>query len=97
LDKIERKNGLIKSISNLIPDTRKNSKVEHSYYKILRQRVYLIMHSYEDVNDANYFKNEAIIKQTLEGKLASQPTISRFENSIDKHTIFNILYFLTIS
>ena len=51
MNKIERKNDLIKFISNLIPDTRENSKVEHSYYKILRQRVYLMMHDYEDVSD----------------------------------------------
>ena len=40
-----------------------------------------MMHGYEDVNDANYLKNEPIIKQILEEKLALQPTISRFENS----------------
>jgi hypothetical protein len=92
VEKIERKNGLIKLISNLIPDTRENSKVEHSYDKILRQRVFLMMHGYEDVNDANYLKDDPVIKQILDGKLASQPTVSRFENSIDKHTIFKILY-----
>lgn len=91
-DKIERKHGLVKYISSLIPDNRDQKSVTHSFEKILKQRVYLMMQGYEDANDVHYLKNDPIIKSILDGDLASQPTVSRFENSIDKQTIFSILY-----
>lgn len=37
-------------------------------------------------------KNDPILKTILGSDLASQPTVSRFENNIDKHTIFKVLY-----
>ena len=43
---------------------------------------------YKDVNDVNHLKNDPLFKDILQGDLASQPTISRFENSLDKHAIF---------
>ncbi len=91
-DKIERKHGLIKHISSLIPDIRDQKSITHTYEKILKQRVYLMMQGYEDANDALYLKNDPIINTILDGELASQPTVSRFENDIDKQTIFTILY-----
>ena len=92
VDKIERKHGLVKYISGLIPDNRDQNNTTHSLEKILKQRVYLMMQGYEDANDVDHLKNDPIIKSILGGDLASQPTISRFENAIDKKTIFKILY-----
>lgn len=91
-EKIERKHKFIKYLSGFIPDYRDANLVTHSYEKLLKQRVFLMMQGYEDCNDVEHLKNDPIIKTALDGKLASQPTMSRFENSIDKFTIFNILY-----
>ncbi len=91
VDKIERKHGLIKYISKLIPDSRDPQSITHSFEKILKQRVYLMMQGYEDANDVHHLKNDPVINTIIEGGLASQPTISRFENHIDKQTIFSIL------
>jgi len=91
LERIERKHRIIKEISALIPDNRKPSYITHSYEKMLKQRVFLLMHSYEDANDAEYLKDDPVVQTLLDGDLVSQPTISRFENSIDKKTIFKIL------
>jgi hypothetical protein len=33
-----------------------------------------------------------LLQDVLEGGLASQPTISRLENSLDKHSIFELCY-----
>ena len=52
----------------------------------------MLMQGYEDANDASHLKNDPLYKDILEGDLASQPTISRFENSLDKHSIFNLCY-----
>lgn len=91
-EKIERKHHIIKDISKFISDNRDQSLIKHSYENILKQRVFLMMQGYEDANDANHLKYDPVIKNILGGNLASQPTISRFENIIDKQTIFKVLY-----
>jgi hypothetical protein len=91
LEKIERKHRLIKRISSLIPDYRNQLFVVHSYEKMLKQRVFLMMHGYEDANDADYLKDDPVLQAILEGDVVSQPTISRFENHFDKHTVYQIL------
>ena len=90
-EKIERKNRLIKSVSSKFKDTRDCNLVKHSYEKLLKQRVFLMMQGYDDANDVEHLKNDPILKAVLGGDLASQPTVSRFENSIDKQTIFCVL------
>lgn len=92
LDKIERKNKLLKYFSQFIPDHRDQSLVQHSTEKMLKQRVFLVMQGYEDANDVSQLKHDPLLKDVLEGDLVSQPTISRFENSFDKHSIFSLCY-----
>ncbi len=91
-EKIERKHNIINYISEFISDPRDQNTVKHSYENILKQRVFMMMQGYEDANDAAYLKNDPVLKTILGSNLASQPTVSRFENNIDKHTIFNVLY-----
>jgi hypothetical protein len=91
LEKIERKHKIIKDISSIIPDDRNASYIEHSYEKMLKQRVFFLMHGYEDANDANYLRYDPAFKTILDGEIVSQPTISRFENKLDKRTIFKVL------
>lgn len=45
-EKIERKHGLIKHISSFISDDRDPNTIKHSYEKILKQRVFLMMQGY---------------------------------------------------
>ena len=92
LEKIERKHKLINYISKLIPDKRNPKYITHSIAKLLKQRVFLLMQGYEDANDVRHLKNDPLLSDILDGDLASQPTISRFENSLDKHSIFTICY-----
>lgn len=90
-EQIERKYGLIKNISNAFSDERHQSYVKYDYSDILKQRVFGVILGYEDANDVEKLKQDVLIKEILDGKLASQPTISRFENSVDKYMIFNVL------
>lgn len=92
LEKLERKHKLIDYFSRVIPDLRDPSRVTHSVYKLLKQRVFSIMLGYEDANDVDYLKNDPLLQDVLEGELASQPTISRFENTMNKHIIFELCY-----
>ena len=89
---IERQSKIIKHISNSFEDKRNQNYITHDYYDILKQRVYGILLGYEDANDVEKLKQDALIKEIFDDQLASQPTISRFENSFDKAQIFKTLY-----
>ena len=92
LEKLERKHKLIAYYSDLFPDTRDPLRIVHSVEKMLKQRVFTLMQGYEDANDVAYLKNDPLYKDILDGEMASQPTMSRFENSVDKHSIFALCY-----
>lgn len=71
-----------------LPDTRSGS-VKHGVTELLRQRIYAIACGYEDCNDANELRSDAMHRLAIgflpeDGhRLASQPTLSRFENRVD--------------
>lgn len=92
LEKLEREHKLISYFSNFIPDNRQPLRTVHSIKKLLKQRVFTLMQGYEDTNDVRHLKNDPLYQDVLEGELASQPTLSRFENSLDKHSIFTLCY-----
>lgn len=92
LEKLERKHGLLKSISELIPDNRNPLYTTYSRYAQLKQRVFMMIQGYEDANDVAHLKNDPLFKDVLQGDLASQPTISRFENCFDKVSVFALCY-----
>jgi len=91
LEKIEREHKLIKKFSSYIPDKRDKNLIDYSVYDQLKQRVFMLMLGYEDANDVTQLKNDPLFKDVLQGELASQPTISRFENSLDKHSIYTLM------
>jgi len=92
LEKLEREHKLLHDFSKLIPDYRHPLRTVHTKFKLLKQRVYMLMQGYEDTNDVFHLQNDPLFKDILEGDLASQPTLSRFENGIEKRTIFELCY-----
>ena len=88
LEKLEKKHGLLHYFSQVIPDRRDPFRIVHPIEKLLKQRVFTLVQGYEDANDVQYLKDDPVLKDILEGELASQPTMSRFENSFDKHSVF---------
>jgi len=93
LEKIERKHKFIESFSKILPDNRCAHLVEHSVNKLLKQRIFLMIQGYEDANDVIHLKKDPLIKDVLQGTLASQPTISRFENTMDRKVIWEMSNF----
>lgn len=79
--------GLTERLASCIVDSRQAGKVEHSIRDLLRQRLYGIACGYADCNDAARLADDPIQKlligrDPLSGAtLASQPTLSRFENA----------------
>ena len=90
LEKLERGHGLIKYFSSVIPDTRNPLYTVYTREAQLKQRIYMLMLGYEDTNDVAHLQNDPIFKDVLQGDLASQPTTSRFENSMDKKAVFEM-------
>jgi hypothetical protein len=85
---------LTERLNNCICDPRQPGKVIHHNLDLLRQRIYGIASGYPDCNDADSLANDPIHKLLLdrdpiEGQnLGSQPTLSRFENSVDSKDLF---------
>jgi len=90
LEKIEREHKLIKKFGEILPDLRNPRFITYTREAQLKQRVFMMMLGYEDANDVTHLQNDPLFKDVLQGDLASQPTISRFENSFDRHAIFEL-------
>jgi len=81
---------LTERIARALGDRRDPSKVEHSVEELVRQRVFGLAAGYADGNDAARIGSDPMQKlvvgrDPLSGAdLASQPTLSRFENRPDR-------------
>ncbi len=78
--------GLIDAMSRAMADRRDPARVAHEIETLISQRVYALGCGYEDGNDAARLASDAMMK-LVSGRdpggedLASQPSISRFENA----------------
>ena len=85
LGRIDGKLGITERLAGSLDDARQSGKIRHSALDLLRQRVYQIACGYEDASDANTLRHDAGLQLALgrvpadEATLASQPTLSRFE------------------
>jgi hypothetical protein len=83
--------GLCDALAACIPDWRRGP-VQHSLAALLRQRIFPIACGYADRNDAAPLRHDPLFKLVCGqlpdsgAPLASQPTLSRLENAIDRHT-----------
>ena len=85
--------GMTETLASWLRDGRQPGKVVHGVRELLRQRVFAIACGYADGNDASRLRRDPVFK-LLAGRdpdqgrdLASQPTLSRFENSIRRRDL----------
>src|SRR6266436_598942 len=82
--------GLTHNLATVLSDPRDPRRVHFTHHDLLKQRVFQIAAGYEDANDANTLRHDPIFKLLLDrlpetgAPLASQPTLSRFENSVSR-------------
>ena len=88
--------GLTAAMAACMDEWRQRAKVRHDLDDLLRQRVFAIACGYADANDAARLVDDPIQK-LLVGRdavngaaLASQPTLSRFENAVDAKTLYRM-------
>src|SRR6266849_4361808 len=85
---IDTQFGLTKCLAACLEDPRQPGKVQHQTLELFRQRVFGLACGYADCNDAARLADDAIHKLLLDRDpiagpaLASQPTLSRFENAV---------------
>jgi len=86
----DRRLGLIAWLATTLVDERQQSKVRHGFADLLGQRIYGLALGYDDANDAARLADDPMHKlllgrDPLTGEaLASQPTLSRFENDVTR-------------
>jgi hypothetical protein len=92
----DRQYGLMACLASCLQDERQPGKVDHSLEELLAQRVFAIACGYPDANDAARLAADPIHKLLLDrdpiagNDLASQPTLSRFENAIDSKELYRL-------
>jgi len=80
--------GFTRQFAAALNDRRDPERTEHSMLDMVRMRIYGILADYEDQNDHDSLRSDPVFKlianRSPDGDdLASQPTLSRFENDID--------------
>lgn len=87
--------GLCAAFAASIPDWRRGP-VRHARETLVRQRVFQIACGYEDQDDADTLRTDPLLKLVC-GRLpesghdlASQPTLSRLENAVDRQSCYRL-------
>ena len=84
---------LLADIAASIVDPRKNP--DHPIDELINQRVYQIVSGNYDANDCGHLREDIVVRSVSEreidkGPLASQPTMSRLENSVTRKDLLKI-------
>lgn len=87
--------GLTEQFAAVLVDARCQPQSRHPYVEMTRSRVYGILAGYEDQNDHDTLRSDAVFKLVAgrspdAADLASQPTLSRFENAISPRSLLNL-------
>jgi Transposase DDE domain group 1 len=88
LKALDRRLGVTEAVASSLRDRRQPGKVQHEVLDLVRQRIFGLACGYADGNDAARLADDALHKLLLDRDplagpaLASQPTLSRFENAV---------------
>jgi len=97
LKAIDDELGLTARLAACIPEWRQPGKIEHDLPTLVRQRCFGLACGYADANDAAHLKADPIHKLLVgrdprtDPDLASQPTLSRFENGLGPRDLYRLL------
>jgi hypothetical protein len=87
---------LTSRLARCLPDARERARVTHSVADLVAQRVFGIACGYPDANDGDRLAADPIQKLLLDRDpvdgqaLASQPTVSRFENGVGPRALYRM-------
>ena len=92
---LDERIGLTRQFAEALTDRRHIGYVDHPFLEMTRMRVYGILADYADQNAHDVLRSDPIFKLLCnrsidDDDLASQPTLSRFENAIDVRSFFRL-------
>jgi len=96
LRQADARTGIVDRIVEAMADRRHQSYIDHTYTDLIRQRIFQIACGYEDANDSDDLRSDPGLKTACErlpltgDDLASQPTMSRLENSVNRSDLYRI-------
>lgn len=87
--------GWLAEAASLISDPRRPRSTDLDMLTLLRQRVFGLVGGYEDQNDHDRLRTDPVLKLSCDrapeqDPLASQPTLSRFENGVTAREVTRI-------
>jgi hypothetical protein len=87
--------GLTEQFVECLTDRRRVGYIGHTFLEMVRMRTYGILADYADQNDHDLLRSDPVFKllcdrSIQDDDLASQPTLSRFENAIDTRSFFRL-------
>jgi hypothetical protein len=96
LREVDQRYQLSERLAACLHDSRVPERITHELTTLLKQRLYAIALGYEDGNDAAFLTRDPALK-TMIGRLpesgadlASQPTLSRFENGVRASELYQL-------
>jgi len=93
---IEAQIGIIRRLAGALDDPRDARYTDHSYEEMLRQRIFQMVCGYADANDCTPLRHDPAFKAACgrlplsDDPLASQPSISRFENAARRSELYRM-------
>lgn len=92
----EKRVGIVERLARVIRDRRDEAYTDHELKDLLLQRIMQICCGYEDGNDCDALRSDAAIKCAVDklphsgADLASQPTMCRLENSVNRGDLYRM-------
>jgi len=96
LKPIDEQLNLTEDLARCLIDRRQPGKIDHRIRELLSQRIFGLACGYADANDAARLAHDPIHKLLLDrdpvegNPLASQPTLSRFENAVRRTDLYRL-------
>jgi hypothetical protein len=92
---LDERLGLTRQLAACLTDRRHTGYIGHTFLEMVRMRVYGILADYPDQNDHDLLRGDPVFKLLCDRSiddddLASQPTLSRFENAIGTRSFFRL-------
>jgi Transposase DDE domain group 1 len=86
--------GFSRRLTAALPERRQSGKVQHASATLLGQRLYSLVAGYEDLRDAKETRYDPLLQAVAAGDvgppLASQPTLTRWENRASRNDLRRI-------
>ena len=84
--------GWLREAAGILTDPRDAARTEHTILEMLQQRIFGLIGGYEDCNDHDRLRDDPVLKMVADRSpdadpLASQPTLSRFENWVSAREV----------